>query len=312
VVASIAWGYLAPGGKILLEWWPEWSLNAVRLIIATLILMLIYGRQESTYALKALLVDKNLILLGVVGIGFTFALYLASLRYIEATAAAVLIFLAPFLTAALARITIREPVGWHLPVAAFVLMVGAYLAIFGLEPLRSTLMVEGVAFGLLLNLGSVILWCIYTVHLRVVAPRYPLSRIMISTFTAASLFFLMGAFLFDHERLQPAAVLQVEPLVHLGLYIALPSILAYLLYAAAIPRTGAGPITLLLGVELIVASILAHLLLNELFPPLRVLGLTLVTLAVTWFVWKQIRFERRMRREGRMPTTGREDALDLD
>ena len=37
------------------------------------------------------------------GIGFTFGLYIASLRYIEATAAAVLIFLAPFLTAAIAR-----------------------------------------------------------------------------------------------------------------------------------------------------------------------------------------------------------------
>lgn len=305
--ASVAWGYLAPGGKVLLQWWPEWSLNAVRLVVATLVLMAIYGREETRYALKALIVDKNLIILGVVGVGFTFGLYLASLRYIEATAAAVLIFLAPFITAVLARLTIREPVGWHLPVAATVMLVGAQLAVFGLKPLTGSILAGGLGIGIALNLGSVLLWSIYTVHLRVVAPRYPLSRLMIATFTAASVFYVLGALVFDSHQIDPALVLQPVALIHLALYVAFPGVIAYLLYAAAIGRTGAGPITILLGVELLVASVLAHLLLNELFPPHRMAGLTLVVLAVVGFVWRQNRFYRRMEREGRLPHTGHED-----
>jgi drug/metabolite transporter (DMT)-like permease len=290
--AHVAWGYLAPGGKILLEWWPEWSLNAVRLIAATLVLMLIYGRSETRYALKALLVDKNLLILGVVGIGFTFGLYIASLRYIEATAAAVLIFLAPFLTAAIARIAIKEPIGWHLPVAASIVLVGAYFTLFGVESLITALLVAGVGFGIAINLGSVLLWAVYTVHLRVVAPRYPLSRLMIATFTAASGFYLIMALLADRDRMDWSAALSPVPLIHLSIYIAFPSIIAYLLYSAAIGRVGAGPITILLGVELIVTSIAAHLLLNELFPPIRIIGLALAGIAVAWFVWMQNRFER--------------------
>ncbi len=304
--AHVAWGFLAPGGKILLEWWPPWSLNAVRLSIATVVLMVIYGRQETLYALKALLVDRNLIILGVVGVGFTFGLYIASLRYIEATVAAVLIFLAPFITAGLARLTIREPIGWHLPVAAAIMLTGAYLSVFGLEPMTRALFAAGVGLGIAINLASVLGWSVYTVHLRVIAPRYPLSRLMIATFTAASFFFVAGAVVFDPARLETAAVLQPMALVHLTLYIAFPGLIAYLLYARAIGRTGAGPITILLGVELIVASILAHLLLNEPFPPSRVLGLALAAVAVAGFVWKQNGFERRMRELGRMPTTGQE------
>jgi hypothetical protein len=157
----------------------------------------------------------------------------------------------------------------------------------------SAIIAAGIGLGLTLNLLSVLLWAVYTVHLRVVAPRYPLSRLMVATFTAASVFFILMAFLFDRDRMDWNAVVQPLPLLHLALYIAFPSIIAYLLYAASIGRVGAGPITILLGVELIVTSILAHLLLNELFPPARVLGLILAGAAVAWFVWMQNRFEKR-------------------
>lgn len=304
IAAHIAWGYLAPGGKILLEWWPHWSLNAVRMGVATLVLMAVYGRQETVYALKALMVDKNLAILGVVGVGFTFSLFLASLHYLEATVAALLVFLAPFITAVIARLTIREPVGWHLPVAGFLLLGGAYLAVFGREPLLAQLATTGVAFGLALNLGSVLSWSIYTVHVRAVAPRYPLSRILIAMFTAATIFFLLAALFFEAGAVQWSVVLTPLPLFHLGLYIIFPGLLAYLLHTTAIARVGAGPISILLGVELIVASILAHLLLFEAFPPERIVGLGIAAVAVTWFVYRQNRFELRMRRQGRKGLPG--------
>lgn len=302
--AHIAWGYLAPGGKILLEWWPHWSLNAVRMVAATLVLMAVYGRSETVFALKALMVDKNLAILGIVGVGFTFSLFLASLHYLEATVAALLVFLAPFITAGLARLTIREPVGWHLPVAGLVLLAGAYLAVFGRAPFLPQLATTGVALGLALNLGSVVSWSVYTVHVRVIAPRYPLSRILIAMFAAASLFFILGALVFETGQVQWDVVVAPVPLLHLALYILFPGLLAYLLHTIAISRVGAGPISILLGVELIIASILAHLLLFEAFPPVRIVGLTIAAVAVTWFVYRQNRFEKRMLQQGRRRLPG--------
>jgi drug/metabolite transporter (DMT)-like permease len=260
--------------------------------VATLVLVAIYGVRETQYALKALLVDKHLIVLGVVGIGLTFAFYIASLRYLEATAAAVLVFLAPFLTAFLARLVIREPVGWHLPIAALVMLVGSYFAVS--HGSLGALIGAGFALGVTLNLLSVVFWSVYTVHLRVVAPRYPARRLLIATFTAASVFFLGGALVFDGAPNPLEGAFASAALMHLGLFVVFPGLLAYLFYALAIGRTGAGPVSLLLGIELIVASVLAHLLLNELFPPQRLMGLLLVILAVSWFVWKQNRFARRM------------------
>lgn len=289
VLAHVFWGFLAPGGKVLLQWWPEWTLNAVRLALATLLVMAYYGREETRYGWKALLVDKNLVILGVVGIGGTFWMYMASLRYIEATAAAVLIFLAPFITTILARVFIGERSGWFLVAAAVLALVGSWLALFGWDAGILGRLDGPLAFGIGINLIAVFLWSVYTVHLRVVAPRYPLGRLTIASFIAATVFFGFNALVFDRSAWSSAMWTEPVSLLFLVLYVLFPSAGAYLLYAAAIERVGAGPITILLGLELLATSVLAHLILNERFPPVRIAGLVLTALAVVWFVWMQTR-----------------------
>ncbi|MBW3584187.1 MAG: DMT family transporter [Euryarchaeota archaeon] len=289
IVAHLFWGYLGPGAKVLLDVWPPWTLNAVRLGIATVALMFIYGRDETVYGLKALLVDKHLMILGVVGVGITFQLYFVSLLTIEATAAAVLIFLAPFLTAVLARLFIGEPIGLHLVVAATATFIGAWLALFGATWEGLRIVSPAVRLGLLINLGSVFLWSVYTTHLRVISPRYPTGRLTIATFTAATALYVVNALIVEWGEVSSSAVLSPVPLLHLVLYIAVPSIGAYLLYTRSITRIGAGPITILLGLELLATAILAHFLLGERFPPARVFGLFLAAVSVAWFVWMQTR-----------------------
>lgn len=293
ILAHLFWGYLSPGGKILLEAWPPWTLNAVRMAIGTALVMGYYGREETRIGLKALLVDKHLAILGVVGVGVTFAFYLASLQYISATAAAVLIFLAPFMTAAIARVTIREPVGPHLVAAAVLALLGAYLALFGASTDAVRLIDPDRRFGLLIGLASVLFWAIYTVHLKVVSARYPIGRLTVAMFTAATAFFAINAVVLEWGDTAAAAVTTWPMLVHLALYILFPTTGAYLLYTAAVGRVGAGPITILLGMELLATSLLAHFLLGERFPPVRILGLVVVTVAVVGFVWAQMRYVRR-------------------
>jgi drug/metabolite transporter (DMT)-like permease len=300
LLAHFFWAFFAPAGKILLQWWPEWTLNAVRMMIATLVVMIFYGREESTYGLKALLVDKHLIILGVVGIGMTFGLYIASLAYIEATAAGVLIFLAPFMTAILARIFLGEIAGWALYTAATVALIGAYLTLFGATREGFELVGTALGLGLVLNILSVFLWAIYTVHLKVVAVRYTVGRLTVATFVAATVFFIVNALIFDLGRTGVvwAGALRWDALLWMLYYALFPSAAAYLLYAASIGRVGAGPISLLLGFELLVTSILAHLLLGERFPPIRILGLVITMTAVVWFVWMRTRgtWRSRLRR----------------
>ncbi len=293
ILAHLCWGFLGPGGKLLLEAWEPWSLNAARMVVATVVVMVFYGREETTYGLKALMVDKHLMALGIIGVGVTFALYIASLQYIEATAAGVLIFLAPYMTAILATVFLREPIGWHLMFAAAVALVGAYLALFGLSADALVLLAPDTRFGLLVGLASVLMWAIYTVHLKVVAARYPIGRLTVAMFTAASIFFLLNAIVMERHAFDAAAVTRPDMLVYLGLHIVFPTTAAYLLYTKAVDRLGAAPTTLLLGVELLATAVLAHLLLNERFPPVRILGLVVTTAAVAYFVWAQTRFEQR-------------------
>lgn len=291
ILAHVFWGFLGPGAKLLFEWWPPWTLNAVRMGIASLALMAWFGREETRYGLKALMVDKNLVILGGVGIGLTFGLYTASLAYIEATAAAVLIFLAPYGTALMARIFLGERSGWYLGVAATVALTGAWLALFGFDVSILQDLGGPMAFGIGINLISVLMWSIYTVHLKAVEPRYPLGRLTIATFVAATVFFTANAIVFERHDWNVDMVVQPMSYVLMGLYVLFPTLGSFLCYSASIGRVGAGPITILLGVELLSTALLAHFILLERFPPTRMVGLGLAAVAVTWFVWMSMRKE---------------------
>lgn len=283
VLSYCAWGLLSPVGKVLVDeqGMPPNTLNAMRLGVASIFLMVLVGPRRGALATHVLRKDVNVWFLGITGIGLTFTFFLYSLRTIDATVATLLVFFSPLMVVPVAARWLHEPATKATWAAAFFVLGGAWLTLFGLaapDIPRSEWLALGVGFL------SVITWSVYTVHLRIVAPRHDPYALTAATFLAATAMFVVLAAVTEDFIAGAKRVLEPGIIGWFALYVVFPSVLAYILYTNALQRLRAGPVSVLLGVELLVTALVSNWITDERFPAIKIAGLVVVGAAMTAFV----------------------------
>ncbi|MEK6985298.1 MAG: DMT family transporter [Candidatus Thermoplasmatota archaeon] len=279
--AYASWGLLSPVGKHLLADFHPLGLNAVRFAIATLVLMPFLGRHGIRDSFRLLRNPKVLWVNLLANVSLTLFLY--SLTTLPATFATLGFYTAPLWTAVLARMLLAERVGWSFAPAAVGLLVGGYVALFGLAAPASGFSAVGMA----LAVGSAIVWAYYTVALRRAAPDIPLKPLMGASFLLGTLYFYGLALVVEG----PPALLQQDVATWgwMALYVAFPSLAAFILFNAALQRAPAGQVNLLVGAELGFTALFAWLLFGDQFSPQQLIGLGVVLASVTAYLWVQSR-----------------------
>lgn len=278
VLAYTAWGPLAPLGALLLDATGPFTLNVLRTTGAIVLFGLVYGPKTVRRALQLVRRDRRIWILGGVGLGFTFGCYLTSLRFLEPTIAALMIYLSPILVVWVAHYKLGEsasPLLW--PTIALTL-VGGVLAV--VEPSAGFRLGRLVPLGLLLGILGAGGWTFYTVYLKRLTREYGDAELTLGAFFTSGAVFLALAVPFERFHVEISGPFLWEMLV----YIVFPSFVAFQLYAMAVRNAGATIVSVLIGIEVFATAVFSYFLTGEQFHFNKVLGLVLVLGAVTVFL----------------------------
>jgi drug/metabolite transporter (DMT)-like permease len=280
-LAYASWGLLSPVGKHLLGHFAPMGLNAVRFVLATLVLLPLLGTVAVRDALR--LLARREVLWANLLANVSLSLFLYSLTALPPTYSTLGFYTAPLWTAALAGLLLKERVGpWFLPAAAG-LLAGGYLTLFGLAAPPAGFS----AWGMALAVGSGLVWAYYAVALRKAAPGIPLKPLMGASFLFGALYFALLALALEG----PPALLHQDAGTWgwMALYVAVPTLASFILFSAALQRAPASTVNLLVGAELGFTALFAHLLFGDAFTAVQVLGLGIVLGSVTAYLAVQAR-----------------------
>lgn len=281
--AYFAWGLLAPVGKILLEDLQPMSLNAVRMVLATAMLIPLVPRHLVREGI-AYLRRPHIVILALIGGGIDFTIYLYALDLVDATFAALGFYTAPLWTAVLARLWLGERVGWSFGPAVATLLIGGWLALFGLDAAP----VEGFhAWGMVLAVLSGAGWAVYSAGLRRWAPELRLRPLLVASFIVGTVYFVVLGWILEGPP--PLRALGAAQWGWLLLYAAVPTTLSMFLFNAALQRAPAGYVNLLVGLELAGTVFFSWWLLGDTFSLAQLVGLALALLAVTAYLAERAR-----------------------
>ncbi|MES2154365.1 MAG: DMT family transporter [bacterium] len=282
-LAYASWGLLSPVGKHFLATgaYLPFGLNAVRFALAAVLFIACLKPSVQRESMR-LLLRRDVLWVNVLA-NASLTLFLYSLAALpHATYATLGFYTAPLWTAALAHVTLGERVGpWFAPAAAG-LLLGGYVALFGLQAPQAV-----GAWGMALAVSSGLVWAFYSVALRRFADQVPLAPLMGASF-------IFGAAWYG----VPALVLEGPPaLLHqtaaswgwMAVYVAVPTLASFILFNAALQRAPASLVNLLVGAELGFTALFAALLFAEPFTAAQVGGLGLVLVSVTAYLWVQSR-----------------------
>jgi drug/metabolite transporter, DME family len=277
-LAYASWGLLSPvGGELLHQHgFRPLELNAVRFTLATVPLLLLLGPAASREGLR--LLGRPGILLANVLANASLTLFLYALVRVEPTHATLAFYTAPLFTAALAVPLLRERVGWAFLPAAAGLLIGGYLALYGLAS------PQGVdALGITLAVLSAVVWALASVALRKATPGVPLKPLIGASFVAGTLWYVPLALAF--EGVPDLAGKTAEAWSWMALYVAIPTVASFALFTASLQRAPAGAVNLLVGAELAFTALFAALLFGARFAPIQLAGLAIVLASVTAYLW---------------------------
>ena len=278
-LAFASWGLLSPVSKRLLEDFTPLGVNAVRFAAATLVLLPWLGRAGLRDSLR-LLRRKEILWVNLLANGsLTFFLY--SLVVLEPTFSTLGFYTAPLFTALLAALVLKERLGpWFVPGAAG-LMAGGYLTLFGPAAPGPGFN----AFGFVLALLSAAVWAWYAVDLRRLAKDVPFKPLMGAAFLFGTAYYYGLAVLVDG----PPNVLHQSAATWgwVAVHVAFPTLAAFMLFNAALQRAPAGPVNILVAMELAFTVLFAWLLFGEDFTGWQLLGLAIALGSVSGYLWTQ-------------------------
>lgn len=279
LVAFASWGFLSPVGKHLLEEFHPMGLNAVRFLLGTLAILPWLGWSGMRDSLRTLRRKEILWFNLLANVSLTFFLY--SLTMLRPAFSTLGFYSAPLWTAALAAVVLKERVGpWFIPAIAG-LFVGGYLTLFGLAAPPSGFSTLGMGLALL----SAVVWAWYAVELRRHAPGIPLKPLMGSGFLFGTLYYYALA-----------VVLEGWPnLFHrdaatwgwLAVYVIFPTVLAFVLFSAALQRAPASQVNILIAAELGFTVLFSWLLFRETYAPWQLVGLAIALASVSGYLYVQ-------------------------
>ncbi len=292
VAAYVAWGFLSPGAKLLLEFGGPWTINFHRTWLSLLVFLLLFGPQVARTTGVALARDVRLWILGVGGLGLTFVFYMYSVERLEPTIVTVLLYIAPLLIAFFSHRYLGERLHpWAYPTAILTL-VGVLVA--ALTPSDGFAIPSIEVLGLILGLIGTLGWTFYTLYLGYAGRFYGERELTLAAFATSGLLFLAGAGLLEAFAFEVTG----RSILLMAAYVAFPSVASFLLYSVAVGRAGAGTAGVLLGIELLATAVVSWLVTDETFGPDKLVGLAIVLAAVTAFLWAQRRAARRARPSG--------------
>jgi drug/metabolite transporter, DME family len=279
-LAYASWGLLSPVGKRLLEDFGPLTLNAIRFGLALLVLVPVLGFGATRRAF-AMLRDWRLFAVQLVShVSLTFFLY--SLVLLEPTFATLGFYTAPLWTALLARLVLGERMGWLFLPAAAGLMAGGYLALFGWSA------PGGVELaGVSLAFGSAVTWAVFTIGVRKAAPAMGLRAFTMTGFLVGAPYYGLLALAFEGRSgwISPDAA----SWGWMALHVAVPTVAAILLFNAALQRSSAGPVNILIAAELAFTVVFSWLLFGDRFTLVQLGGLGLALAAVSAYLALQSR-----------------------
>jgi drug/metabolite transporter (DMT)-like permease len=276
-LAYASWGLLSPVSKRLLDEFHPLGLNAVRFLLATLLLLPWLGAQGIRDSLRTLARREVLWFNLLANISLTFFVY--SLLHLRAAYSTLGFYSAPLWTAGLAALVLGERVGRGFVPAVATLLAGGYLTLFGLAAPGHNVSPLGMA----LALGSAIVWAWYSVELRRHAPGIPLKPLMGASFLFGTVYYYVLAVVLEGWP----NVLRQEAATWgwLAVQVAFPTLAAFILFNAALQRSAAGQVNILIAAELGFTVLFSWLLFQEHYSAVQLGGLALALVAVSGYLW---------------------------
>lgn len=280
--AFVAWGLLSPGNAILLEQYPPMWMQVFRAGLATLFVLVWVG-SKSLDRVASLFQRRPAVFVALlVGTFISFGLFVFSQTRIPAVFTTLGFYTSPLWTAALARPMLGERVGWSFVPTVLALLGGGYLALTG-----GGLLPPPDALGMTLAVASGATWGLYTVLIRHHAPSIPWKDLLLASMLVGFLAFAVTAAL--TEPFPDVASFTTKTWVWTFIQVLIPTIAALAMFQTALRDAPAGKVSILVGFELAATLVFAMWLLGDRYTLLQWLGLAVVLVAVSLYLWGRAR-----------------------
>jgi drug/metabolite transporter (DMT)-like permease len=277
--AFASWGFLSPVSKRLLDDFEPMGLNAVRFLLATLVILPWLGLGGMRSSLQVLARREVLWFNLLANVSLTFFLY--SLVHLRPAFSTLGFYTAPLFTAGLAALVLKERVGaWFAP-AVMALLAGGYVALFGVSAPNNGFSTRGMTLALL----SAVMWAWYTVELRRHAPHIDLKPLMGASFLFGTIYYWLLAIALEGWPTLTGHAPTTWGWV--AVHVALPTLAAFILFNAALQRAPASQVNILIAAELGFTVLLSWALFGETYSPWQLGGLALALVAVSGYLWVQ-------------------------
>jgi DME family drug/metabolite transporter len=274
VVVALLFGQIAVDAVVL---------GSLRLMIAVPFVWVWHRLSSGQWSIVASLGQHRAMAIGGVAFAIYQMAYFAAIPQIGVAMAVMLnICSAPIFTAMIARIWLREQLGWGQWLAVMLAIGGAVLLVA--NPADTTVWSW---LGVLYALGAGLSYSVVAVATRMVAPAFGVATPLAYMFGVAAL--LLGGVALMAESVWPTSA----TIWWGSLYLALvPTLLSYLLYVRGLQAVTAMTATTLSLFEPLTSTLLAVVILGEQLTPLAWIGAGLLFGSLLLFSLTQVRAPR--------------------
>lgn len=259
LIASIFWSSAGVAAKTLLKTFDPITVGAIRLTIASLVMIPLFLRTTPKLS-KKLLIDTLPVALFSAG---NFLLFLFGINKTTANAAAIIYTVTPIVVALLSHKLISEHISRQ-KITGILVGLGGVLIILLLPVLEQTQLIVGDVGGNLFIVGAMIMFALYNVgtrHLITAKSYHPLTITGMSLFVSAAGFILL-LFLFPHTPIFPSLLEPVN--ISVALYLAiLVTIVPYIMHQWAIKHSSATTGALTAYIQPVFGFVINGILLGE-------------------------------------------------
>lgn len=263
LITTATWGSLFVSSKVILDSIPPFTLLFLRYFIAVIVLFFIYKKGNHQKLNKG---DyKNVIAIGFLGHFLGVGLQLVGTDLCDASLAALINSMNPVILILLAIPILKERVTFHKIIAIAATLIGTVIIIGNVK--------GGSEFlGVLISIGSVIAWSLYSVLIRRFSVKYDsLTMTFYGMLTAAVLSFPFGVYSLMKEQITLSVITPnlVANVLYIGVFC---TAFVLLLWNKALSMVDAATCSLFYPVQPLVATLMGIILLSEVITANFIIG----------------------------------------
>lgn len=281
-LSSFLWGVNFISMKYLAGVSPPFSMLFIRFVIASLFLwsLLIYKRKKKTGLLRLQPTDyKMMFITGFIGMAIYFYFQMFAFNYLTANTAALLCALIPIFSLIGEMIVHKKKCHPLVYVFCLTSLAGVYLV---LNMNMSELLGSGLIKGILLMVGSLTSWVIYTLITGDLQNKYGSLSALTFQSTVGALVFAITAPIDMKDGLlnifnHPSTITIILNLLFLGIC---SSALAYLCYIEGMKYIGLQLASLYMNIIPIITAIASFIIFKESLTLLQMLGIGIVVISI--------------------------------